>query len=891
MIELATRLYALILRAYPRGFREQCGAPMLRTFEEWCRNTRANQGAWRFAHACAAELADAAAGIWRSRRPAPAARRETRRGDGWVFSLLQDTRRAVRRLATQPALVFFTVVTLGFAIAANATLFSVLDAVLLRRSPFAEPERLFQVMNQSTRGITHAGLSVTKLRFWRGETDLFEAVEAYRELAVIVTGGVEPEEVHAAEVSPGLLAMLGVAPRLGRVFTAADAESTQRVAIVGEHYWRTRFGADAGVIGRTITINGKPHAIAGVMPSRFHFPTLREDIWLPLDPASTAGGGRVANTIVRLRSDLTLAAAKARIDSTVARLNAERPLPTGWGILLDPGPLTGPDPRTERAVLVLFGAVALVLLTACANVANLLLSRAVDRQREFAIRRMLGAARGRLVRELVVEGLVLGLAAGALGLAAAQWALATLVRLMPEHILYATSQGIDVNPRVALFGMALALATGILCNVPPALRMLRQDGGLSLSGRTRTAAATPFQRRVRSALVVVEISFAVVLLAGAALMVRSFLKLNAVDLGFRPDRLLSVTVGLDAGRYETEASRVALLQRVAADVAALPGVDGVAIATGMPPDPGALSLATLETDAGVCSGEREVIVSNQVTPNYFALLGIAINDGRPLRADDPPDAAVVSRAVARRCGVESLTGRRVRLGPTADWLTVVGTAAVVKTHGLSSTSGELAVYLPWTAPFSVLPNVADTIERRVTTRRLVVATARPASLVADVKRILWSHDRDQPVLAAAPASELMADTIRRERFVLALMSLFSAVSLALASAGIFGVLAYSVAQRANEIGIRLALGASPAHVLRLVVGQGLVLAAAGTMVGVAGALAFFRVLAGLLFEVTPRDPAVFIAIPLLVFVVALLASWIPTSRALRVDPASALRSE
>jgi predicted permease len=441
------------------------------------------------------------------------------------------------------------------------------------------------------------------------------------------------------------------------------------------------------------------------------------------------------------------------------------------------------------------------------------------------------------------------------------------------------------------FGLGLAVLTGVLCNVPPALRMMRREGGLTLSGRTRTVAATPMQRRLRASLVVVEICFAVVLLVGAGLMVRSFAKLTAVDLGFTPDRLLAVSIGLDTERYPNEPARAALLQRVAADVAAVPGVEGVAVATGMPPQPGALSLATLETDAGVCGGEPEVIVSNQVTASYFTLLHIAISDGRALRPDDPPDAAVVSRAIARRCGAESLTGRRLRLGPTADWLTVVGTAPIVKTQGLSASSGDLAVYLPWTAPRSVLPNTADMIARHVVPRRLIVATAHPGALVADVKRILWTHDRDQPVLSAAPAADLIADTVRRERFVLALMSLFSAVSLALAAAGIFGVLAYAVAQRANEIGIRLALGASSAHVRQLVVGQGLKLAAVGTVAGVAGALALSRVLASLLFDVDPRDPVVFVAIPSLVLAVALLASWIPTSRALRVDPASALRVE
>jgi putative ABC transport system permease protein len=888
---LAAWIYAAILRLYPRAFRARCGTPMLRTFEEACRSARA-RGAMAFARACAGEYADAFAGAWRSRRPAPArVPLSYGQSESTAAAIVQDAFHAVRRLVLQPALVGFTVLTLGFAIAANAALFSVIDAVLIRPSPFAQPDRLFQVMNQSPRGITYPGLSAMKLRHWRTETGIFESIEAYRPISALVTGGVEPEEVAAAEVSPGLVAMLGVPPRLGRIFTTADAQEGQnRLVLIGEGYWRSHFGGDEAVLGRTVAINGRPHRIAGVMPARFHFPTLREQVWLPIDP-DAAGTTRVANTIVRLRQGLTAAAARGRIDAVVARLNVERPYPSGWGIVLDPGPLSGPDDRTRRGLLVLFGAVGLVLLTACANVANLLLSRAIDRQREFAIRRMLGAGRARLVRELLIEGLLLGLIAGGVGLLAATWAVGTLVRLMPDNFLYATAQGVDIDRRVVLFGLALAMLTGVLCNLPPALRTFRNQGGSALTGRTRTSVATPRQRRFRAALVVAEVSLAVLLLVGAALMVRSFAKLHAIDIGFNPDRLLSVTVGLDTGRYPTEAARLALLQRVAKDLAGLPSVEGVAVASGVPPSPGTMSLASLETDAGPCTGEPEPVVSNLVTANYFSLMGITIADGRPLRGDDPPDATVVSRSVARRCGAESLTGRRLRLGPNADWITVVGTAPDVKTRGLTADSGDLAIYLPFTAPSSVLPNMASMFESRVVARRLVVQTARPASVIPDVKRVLWLHDADQPVLSAAPAADLMADTIRRERFLLTLMSLFSAVSLALASAGIFGVLAYAVAQRANEIGIRMALGASSAHVLRLVVGHGLRLVALGVAGGVAASFAFSRVLAGLLYDVDPRDPAVFIGMPLLVFAVALLASWIPTTRALRVDPASALRVE
>jgi hypothetical protein len=372
-MRLAAWIYAAILRLYPREFRARCGTPMLRTFEEACRSAR-TRGVAVFARTCAGEYFDAIAGAWRSRRPAPP-RLPTSYGarESAVAAILQDAFHAVRRLVLQPALVGFTVLTLGFAIAANAALFSVIDALLIRPSPFAEPDRLFQVMNQSPRGITYPGLSAMKLRHWRTETGIFESIEAYRPIAALVTGGVEPEEVPAAEVSPGLVAMLGVAPRLGRIFTTADTQEGQnRLVLISEGYWRSHFGGDEAVLGRTVAINGKLHRIAGVMPARFHFPTLREQVWLPIDP-DAAGSTRVANTIVRLRQGLTAPAARARIDAVVARLNVERPYPSGWGIVLDPGPLSGPDERTRRGLLVLFGAVGLVLLTACAKVANLLL--------------------------------------------------------------------------------------------------------------------------------------------------------------------------------------------------------------------------------------------------------------------------------------------------------------------------------------------------------------------------------------------------------------------------------------------------------------------------------------------------------------------------------------
>jgi putative ABC transport system permease protein len=887
----AVALYALILRGYPPVFRQRCGGPMLETFETLCRS---QHGMRSLGRECLAEYIDAVKGTWRSRRVSrPTTSRDEAHGGAGAFAAFrQDGIYAFRRLRAQPALVMLTVLTLGFAMAAATAVFSVVNAVLLSPSPFVDAGRLMNLVNRSPQGHTYAGLSRTKLRVWRAETEIFESVEAYRQTSVVVTGGVEPEELPAAAMSPALVATLGVVPRNGRLFIPAEAQPGQNtVVLLSEHYWRTRLGADTAAVGRDLIVNGRPHTVIGIMPARFHFPTLREELWLPLDPdARPAEDESVANTLVRLRRGLTPAEARQRIDATVARLEQEQPLPTGWAIVLDPGTLAGPDDRTRRAVMILFGAVVLVLLTASANVANVLLSRAVERRREFAIRLALGAGRVRLVRELLLEGALLGVGAGVTGLLVAKWSLEALVGLAPDSLMYATAHPPSIDSRVLMFGMTLAVITGVICNVPPAMRRIHAQGSEVLSGRTRTLAATPLQRRLRSSLVIAELSLAVVLLVGAGLMVRSFVKLNSVDVGFDPERVLAVTVGLDGRRYATEASRISLLRRVARDVEQLPHVESVAIASGLPPYPGTLGLMTPATDAGRCGPELVPVVANLVSPSYFEVMGVAVAEGRTLRGDDPPDTVVISSTIARMCG-GSLVGRPLRLDAGAPWLQVIGVAADVRTRGVLNDEGDAAIYLPFESDPNVLPMVAGLHERRVVPRRLAIRSAQPMRVLDAVKRVLWTHEPDQPILQAAPASDLLKQSLGRERFVLALMAAFSAVALALASAGIFGVLAYSVAQRTNEIGIRVALGASSREVTRMIVGQGLTLAVAGIAVGLCGAYALSRLLAGLLYEIDPRDPAVFVAIPVLVLTVAILAAWLPASRALAVDPASALRVE
>ena len=880
------RAYAALLALYPRAFRDTCGGPMLEAFETVCRERAARMGPLRFVMAALPDLGDALrAARAARRRPHTSSHGASR--EGFLAATTQDAVHAFRRLRAQPGLVLFTVLTLGFGIAANAALFSIVDAVLLRPSPFRGAERLVTVLNVAPRGFVFPGLSREKLRHWRTERDVFEAVEGYRANPVVVTGGLEPQEIAAAQISPGLLQTLGVPPRLGRLFGEEDALAGQdRVALIGERLWRSHFGATSDAIGRTILIGGTVHRVVGVMPERFHFPTLRQQIWTPLNPSAAGPGGPIT-VVARLRDGLTVADAQQRLDLIAARLQREQPLPSGWGLRIHADPSANPPEETGRAVLVLFGAVSLVLLTAGANVAHMLLSRAVARRREFAIRLALGAGRGRLLRELAIEGLALGALAAVAGVAAARWSLDALVRLAPPDLTVVTTTPIAVDGRVMLFGLGLALVTGLLCNLPPALRIAQSRGAEALSGRG--GSGTPLQGRFQSGLVVLEVTLSVMLLTGAALMARSFATLNAVDVGFEPDGLLAVSLGVDTRKYDGDAAQAALLERVAAALAGRPGVRGVTLATGMPPDPGAMTFGSPESESGPCVAEPVSVVANLVGPSYFDVLRVPIIEGRALRADDPADSVVISRTLATQCGISA--GRRVRLGPTAPWLSVTGVAADVRTLGLRKV-GQLAIYsgLPH-GPF-MLPNLATRAgDGRYVSRRIIVRSDQPAALVPDVKQALWSVDAAVPVLDARSAAELMAETVRAERFVLTLMSLFSTVALALASAGVFGVLAYAVAQRTREIGIRVALGAAPRNVAGLVVGQAARLAAAGIALGLAGAFVLSRLLAGLLHGVDPHDPAAFLSIAALVLTVALAASWIPASRAFRIDPAVALRDD
>jgi putative ABC transport system permease protein len=888
LVNAAVTIYRLILLAYPRDFRARCAVPMIVTFRELC-ETRFAAGPAAAVRTCLDEYASAIAGIWSSRRPRVAPGPGRRIGAGAV----QDVRFALRRLRAEPAIVLLTTITLGFALAATTAMFSIVDAAMLRPSPFPEPERLVRVMNHSTRtGMTYPGLSRDKLRQWRTEVGIFAAVEAYRRTSVLVTGGAEPEELQAALVSPRLMSVLGLAPREGRLFTPEEgAAGAANVAIVSESYWRTRLGRDENVIGRPLQINGTAHRIVGVMPARFQFPTGNEQLWIPFDPDARGGeAAGITEILARLAPGLSLATVMERVAASIARLEVERPVPTGWSIRLSPSSVSGPDDATRRAVLILFGAVGLVLLTACANVANLLLSRAIDRQREFAIRLALGAGRGRILRELLAEGVLLGLAAGALGLAAARWALGALVGVAPDGLLDASAATAGIDARVFTFAAVIALTTGVLCNLAPAFRAWRARGHEALTGRTKSASETPLQRSLRGALVLAEVALAVVLLVGAALMVRSFNRLNAIDIGFDTRGLLAVTVGLDTARYGSEPERMTFLQHVASDAAQLPGVTGVAVAASLPPSPGTVGLAQLETDAGPCLEERTRVFANQVSPAFFPLLGIRTSSGRMLRDDDAGTAVVLGSGLARLCGGSSMVGRRIRLDPSAPWLQVVGIAADVKTTGLLGEEGELAFYLPLHGNLrAALPMTALMVERRVAPRRLVIRSERGPGVLDEMKRVLWARDAGQPVLRAAPLSELMGESIRRERFMLLLLTVFSCAALALASAGIFGVLAYGVSRRTSEIGIRLALGAAPGDVLRLVLRQGVLLIGGGTVAGLAGAFAMSRLLAGLLYEVDPHDPVAFAAIPVLVLIVGLAASWLPARRALRVDPATALR--
>jgi predicted permease len=800
----------------------------------------------------------------------------------------QDLRYATRMLLRSPGFAAAAIVTLALGIGANAAIFSLVNAVLLRPLPYREPERLVRVWERSPNGDERNVVSPGNYHDWRMRSKSFAPLAAHSwSYGVAMTDQGDPAMVTLVDVSLSLLTTLGVGPAIGRPFSEDEA-LTGDALLLSDGFWRARFGADSAVLGRRITINERPHTIVGVMPPGFSFPEANVQAWRPATPSRLSPTERRGHNwfvVGRLVPGATLDGARAEMRTIASALAREYPeFMKGWGVTVVP--LHADIVATVRPVLlVLLAGVGVILLIACANIANLLLARAVTREREMAVRGALGAMRGRLLRQLLTEGLVLAVVGGALGIILAAPVLRGLIALAPSDIPLLESVPLD-RTVLAFAATATVLSTALFA-LAPAARLARTDLQTMLRASQGSAGGLR-HGRLRNALLVGEVALSLVLLIGAGLLLRSARQLNAVDYGYRPDGLLSVYLDLPRARYDSSIRHILFYGQLLDRIRAIRGVAGAA-ATSETPAAGfnmTFSYTIEGRPAPTASGREDAQPMHVVTPEYFRVLGIPLRRGRTFDTRDDsaaPRVVVVNEAFARRHWPgENALGRRFSLrGPEGPWLEIVGVVGDTRMLGAD---------VPPT-PIFYVPH-AQKQWPWLTWMALIVraeAGRDPRSLGRPVQAAVAEQDRGLPIHRIATVQELYGESTARRHFATTLITVFAALALLLGTIGMYGVLSYAVAQRRREIGIRIALGAKPAQVMGTVLGQALLLTAIGVGIGISAAFALTRLLGALLYEVSPTDPITYVAVALLLTIVAAVAAWMPAWRATRIDPLVVLR--
>lgn len=812
--------------------------------------------------------------------------REERTGSGFS-ELAGDVRYGFRSLSKAPTFAAVAVLTLGLGIGASAAIFGLVDGILLRPLPYDDPDELVLAYQENPeQGISRGTVSLPDFEDWEARTRSFARMAAFIHLHQIFSGRGEAVEVRPAYVTEGFFEVFGVPPRLGRPLSSQDLSEAAPNIVVSERFWRNYLGADSGAIGTTVLLQGEPHVVIGVMPSSFRFPTPETDIWAPeslLQPYAIGPKtreNRLFEVVARLDEGVDPDRATSELSAVAAQLQAEYPgTNTGWG---DAGvvPLrTAVVGDVDAALGAAVGAVAFLLLIACANLANLLLARGTSRSREIAIRVSLGATRRRILRQLLTESVLLAVLGGVLGLALAYWGVQATLALSADTL--PRMDTVQVDARVFAFGLLLSLATVLLFGLLPALRTARTDPQSRLrAGRGGIGAGSP---RLRSALVVAEVGFAFMLLIGAGLMARSFLELRSVDPGFDAEGALMVSLHLSIAGVPLQEIGPHLVERrneIVERVRGLPGVTRVGMVNAFPlRDEGGPMFELRRADgSGMPDGSPLRANVRYVSAGYFEAMGIPLISGSSLPDDWAPGAplpVVLSETAARRFWPgEDPVGQLIDPG----WAEAVITGVVgdVREAGLSEEPAPMLYF-----PQQIAPRILAT---------LVVRTAGdPATLAAPIRQIIREVDPGQAVRAAGTLSSLVSESIATDRFFTFLFGLFGSLALLLSTVGLYGVLAYSVGQRTREIGLRMALGARAREVLGMVVGGGLRLVALGVVLGGAGALLVTRILESQLFGVSATDPLTFLAVAAALFAVAALASYLPAHRAARVDPMVTLR--
>jgi putative ABC transport system permease protein len=803
-------------------------------------------------------------------------------------SLWKDLRFATRVLWKSPGFSVVALLALVLGIGANTAIFSVVNAVLLRPMPFVDPGRLVSVRESTPQGEKFNVANPQNVADWQKRNHSFEQIAAYVpfELTMSLTGDGNPEEVPGNYVTRDFFPLLGVHPALGRNFLPEEElPNTPDVALLSDGFWRRRFGADRHIVGKTLMIRGNPTTVVGVLPAGFRFPDVKADIWelTTLHPERQRKG-RFLAPIARTRPGVTVSQAQADMNVIMAQLAREYPdFNQNWGVTVIPlsQQFTG-DLRTP--LLVLLGAVGLVLLIACANVANLMLMRSSARGREMAIRTSLGATRARIVRQLLVESMILGVIGGSAGLLFAVWAKDILLAMLPESMSVAKVNSVTIDGNVLAFTVILSLGTSLLFGLLPALRASRPDLSDTLKEGGRAVSSSLRRNRLRATLVASEMAVALMLLIGAGLLIQSFIRLEHVSAGFQPDRILSMRIGLSNPRYKDLKVASAGLDEILHRIAQVPGVASTG-SIQFPPLGGLLPATGFWVAGRPIPNPSQAPVTGVsiVTPGYFPTMGIPLISGRLFTERDQagtPQVTIVSQSLARQHfpNMDPIGQRLfVEWGRETPYQ-IVGVVGDVKHDGLDKD----------VRPTVYFPNAQET----QTIATLMIRTgADPIKLAPIAEQIIHAYDKDQAIANIQPLDMFLSKAVARPRFQSVLLASFAGLALLLAAIGIFGVMSYSVAQRTHEIGIRVALGAQGKQVLRLVVGQGLLLALIGTAGGLGGAFALTRYLRTLLFNVSPTDWLTFTTVPLLLCAVALAASYFPARIAMRVDPMQALRYE
>ncbi len=799
-------------------------------------------------------------------------------------TVLADLRYGLRLLRQAPAFAAIAICALALGIGANTAIFSTLDSVVLRALPYHDPDRVVMVFEDSSSiGFPHNTPAPANYFDWKAQNHVFSDMAAVRYRGATITGDGSPEQIKGQAVTANLFSVLGVTPLLGRTFSEEEDRGGAQVVVISYRLWQRRFLGDPARINQPIMLNGTKYTVIGVMPRDFVFRDQERDYWVPMHftPADQAmRGSHYLSVVARLKPDATLERARQEMASIAKRLEQQYPddnYRVGAVVVPMKEDLLG---KTRIALLVLMAAAGCVLLIACANLASLLLARAVARKKELAVRAALGAGRGRLVRQMVTEAAMLALAGGALGLVLAQAGMTILARLVPNGLPSTAKPALD--PTLLLFTLGLSLLTGLIFSVIPAVQAARASVNDALKQGGRSGADTR-GRNTRDALVVIEVASALVLLTGAGLMIQTMAKLRALDIGFRPDHLLTLRTALGP-KYKDPVKGIDYLNRVLAQVQTLPAVESAAFASTLPFQSIGNTRGFKIDGGGIDLNYSPDALFRVGSANYLETMGVKLLDGRLFTESDRNESApvlIVNETLAHHYWPKGgAIGHHIAFGRGNEPRTIVGVVADVHERGY-----ELAmkpgVYVPITAlDYDWGPDI------------LVLRTkGDPALLAPAVRRVIASIDPDQPVSELRTMDEIVDLNVADRQQQMTLLGAFAALALVLASIGLYGVLSYAVTQRSREIGLRMALGASAASVIRMIVARGLALTGMGLAIGLVAAWLATRAMKNLLYGVAATDRLTFAAVAGLLGFVALIACWAPARRASRVDPIVVLRDE